>query len=466
MGIFDWMKAKRGRKQPEREGSDLAVSRWKNAPMRRGTVELLTAYKEMPWLRTCVDTVANGVADVEWKVVRRVDADRRPVKDFSLQFGTSKSRWKSLKTLKSAGLVEEVPDHPLLRLLLDPNDYMTGRALAKLVEVHKSLVGEAFLVVEKRGPVPVGLWPVPPSWVQRLPDMQEPPERRFYTLSVAGKVRDLPADQVIPLRDLDPDDPMGRGIGPGFALGDELESDEYAARFVKNSFFNNMLPAAIVSIETEKGGGQGLKEQAIRFKEELRREHQGADNAGKLLITSGKVSAERLDTTFRDMNLVELRKFLMSFVRMTYSIPPEVVGDVTNSNRATADASRAILAEQAIVPRAEFMRTELQMRLMPLFGDESAVLVYESPVPEDRVHVLNVMSKMPQAFSFDEWREIAGRQPDPNLKGYPLPLPGQKPEDATQPDGDEAPKDDKKPPADEDDEEKLIPADWATKPLR
>ena len=36
----------------------------------------------------------------------------------------------------------------------------------------------------------------------------------------------------------------------------------------------------------------------------------------------------RLDTPFKDMQLVDLRRFLMDFVRMVYRVPPEIVGDV------------------------------------------------------------------------------------------------------------------------------------------
>jgi hypothetical protein len=44
---------------------------------------------------------------------------------------------------------------------------------------------------------------------------------------------------VITMRNHDPEDPLGRGVGTAFSLGDELDTDEYAARFTKNYFWNN-----------------------------------------------------------------------------------------------------------------------------------------------------------------------------------------------------------------------------------
>jgi phage portal protein BeeE len=125
----------------------------------------------------------------------------------------------------------------------------------------------------------------------------------------------------------------GRPAGPrhraAFSLGDELDSDEYIARFTKNSFWNNTIPPFIAGIE----GANDVEAPLAKFKEELRRRHSGPENAGKLLITNGKVSIARLDTSFKDLALVDVRKFLMGFVRMVYRVPPEIVGDVTSEQQ-------------------------------------------------------------------------------------------------------------------------------------
>ncbi|WP_163866095.1 phage portal protein [Myxococcus eversor] len=422
MGFWERMKAAVGHEP--RKGTGLELSRWQQAPPRRGTAQLLSAYREMPWLRACVDVVADSVAGVQWRVYRRVQKDGQPVKDYALRSATREVRAGRLKAMLDAGEAQEVPDHPVLKLLSDPNDHLTGRSVTKLVQVYLDLVGEAFLVLERVGGVPVGFWPVPPSTVTRLPALDVPREQRTYTVTVGKVSREIAASDVLHLRSLDPEDPLGRGIGPAYALGDELDTDEYVARFLKTSFWNNMLPPAIASIE---GLSDANSAGAKAFKESLAREHQGPDKAGKLLITSGKVTFARLDTSFKDMQLVELRRFLMDFVRMTFRVPPEIVGDISSSNKATAFAARENLAEQATLPRMEFLRTEYQMRLMTLLGDDGAILDYDSPVPADREHQLRVMGALPEAFSYDEWRELAGLRPDPNRQGYPLLLPGQSP---------------------------------------
>jgi hypothetical protein len=189
MGFFDWVKAKTSRKQP-RQGTGFEVSRQIAAPPRRGTRELLVAYREMPLLRLCVDTVAEGVANAEWCVYRRVDEKKAPVKDYTLIFGNRKTREKRLKSMREAGQIEEIPDHPALNLLADPNDLLTGRAMMKLEEIHSALVGEAYWAIERGAlGVPVGFWPVPPSWVTAAE--HEP----------AGERADLPDQRRLACRD-------------------------------------------------------------------------------------------------------------------------------------------------------------------------------------------------------------------------------------------------------------------------
>lgn len=423
MGMLDRMRAA-FRGSSKRKGTGLELSRWASAPPRREVPALLAAYAEMPWLGTIVDTVGDAFADVTWRAFTRQDpATRKSLVDVSLRRAGGDVRRERLKSLVETGGAVELPDHPLLRLLADPNDYMTGRDFAKLFCLHYDLTGEFFAVVEELAGVPVGLWPVPPDCVLALPDLSKPKSERTYTVAAGGRTFMLPAASVIYVKRLNPADPLGRGIGIAYSLGDEVDTDEHAARFTKNAFFNNMLPGAVIAIE---GFNESQAGPARAFKESLAREYGGPANAGRVMITSGRTTFARLDTPFRDMQLVDLRRFLMDFVRMVYRVPPEIVGDVTSSNKATSYAAREHLAEQATKPRAEVFLASMQKHLAPRFEDD-VILSYDSPVPADREHRLRVMGTLPSAFTFDEWRVEAGFKPHPERQGFAELLPGQKP---------------------------------------
>lgn len=420
MGIGSWF---RGLFGPEkRSGTGFEVSRWTSAPMRRGTPELLQAYKEIPWLNTLVDTVSDSVANVQWKVYRPSTKGDARARLRNLRSLEGEKRRAALKAMVDSGEAIEVPSHPVLQLMSNPSDHLTGRQVAKLVQTHLDLVGEAFLVLDLSGNLPVGYWPLPPNAVTQLPDYNLPPAERFYRVNFGRMYAQVPADRVLHLRNPDPLDPMGRGVGKGFTLGDELDTDEYAARFAKNFFYNNAIPAAVMAIEGLPSGDQP---NVKKFKEDIQREYRGAENAGKLMITGGKVSVARLDTDFQKMDLAALRKGGRDFTRMNFRVPPEVVGDLTSSNKATAWAAHDALAQNCTVPRAEFLRSEYQLRLMPRLGSSDDFLDYESPIPADQELQLRVMGTFPSSFTHNEARELAGKKPDPKLKGYLAPLPGQ-----------------------------------------
>lgn len=431
MGIWDRLKAVFDATGSKTAASDFAVSRWAAAPMRKGTPELLAAYKMMPWLNTIVDITSDAVADLEWCVYRPVRGDKAKSKLAALNFTRGRDRRDRLRALVDEGEVVEVPGHPFLKLLSNPNDHLTGRQVMKLIQIHLDLVGESFLPLDMRGKLPVGFWPLPPSAVTNLPDFMRPPEEQFYQV-IFGRVSGrISPDQMLHIRHPDPADPMGRGVGKGFTLGDELDTDEYAARFAKNYFYNNAIPAAVISIE---GMPSGDNAAAKLFKENLAKNHGGPDNAGKVMVTGGKATIARLDTDFQKMDLRALRKGGQDFVRMVFNVPPETVGDMTSSNKAAAWAAGDTFARRCIVPRAEFFRTEFQLRLMPRLGGPDDFLDYASPVPEDREHELRVMGTFPSAFTYNEARDLAGKKPDPALKGYLQPLPGQTEKPPTTPD--------------------------------
>lgn len=416
MGFFDIFK----RKSTERAApaDALAVFPPWATPPRRGTTQLLRTYREAPWLRAVVQKVGENVGKVNWRLYARASS----AKAFGVGLNVDKRlRDAKVKALVRSGKLTEIDSHPVLDLLDRPNKQMTGAQMLKLLQAHYDLKGEAFNVIHRanggNGDVD-GLFPVPPSWVMSIPNGAT----RSYkiTPSTGQGARDYDEEDVIFLRDMDPEQPYSRGTGIAEALGDELETDEYAARFVKAFFYNNGMPGMVVSVE----GAQNA--ELKKAKEEWLGEYQGASNYNKPLFTTGKAHVARLDTSFKDQGVVDIRIMLRDFIRQVYGVPPEILGITENSNRATATTAHFLFAEGVVEPRLEIWKAHFQHELVSLFGDEF-MLDYDSVVPADRDQQLNVMRAFPYAFSLGEFRELAGAQPLPGFDKVfpPMAQPGQ-----------------------------------------
>lgn len=466
----------------EMQGGVVVASASQSTAPRRGTRELLAAFRQSPRLRAVAARIARGVASLQVKAYARVEQPagratfgkkrdlqgtfrdvetvpayrwgvERGVRDMSLVTGAPRLRARRRRELAAAGLLREVPDHPLLELLSAPNPEMSGRTALYVTQLWLDLKGEAFWLVSRaKSGTPTGLWPVPPHWVRSTPTSAAP----YFTVAVAGVQMRVEPEAVVWFRDPDPENPYGRGTGVAEALGDELETDEFASKYLKNWFFNSAMPSAVVSFE-------GVSEPALKqMREKWEAEHRGYQNAHRVHFGAGKMNAVRLDASLRDQQMTELRAFSRDAIAQVFAVPPEMVGIIENSNRSTIDAAGYIYALGVEFPRAEFLRDELQRQLAPMY-DAALVLEVEVPIPDDEGRRLDVFRALPGAFSVNEWRAEAGYEALPQFDGvFPhLAQPGQEPGN---PGADEPPESDE--PTDDTEEpsaETELPADGEEK---
>jgi len=365
---------------------------------RRGTSELLASYANSPQLRRVTSKIAFSVAATPWRLWRVNGNGGKAVSHKALQRATSVNRRKLMDGLADSGALQEVVDHPLLDLMDKPNPMMSGLTARKLTQLYLDIPGEVFWVIERNAlGVPSGYWVIPPHWVSKIPADDEP----MFELSISGQRKNVPREDVVWMRDINLVDPMGRGTGTGQALADEIESDEYASKFIKGWFTNRAKPELLIGVEGAK------KEQLQEAKERFERDNRGFWQGHKTFWHGGKLVVKELTQSFADMQLMEFRKAQRNITNETYGVPPEVMGIVENSNRATIDSAMFVFATTVLVPRLEFLRNELQNQMVPLY-DDRLVLTYDSPVPEDRAFELQAMTAAPYTVTQAEWRRASG----------------------------------------------------------
>lgn len=378
------------------------------APPARGTQQFLQAYSQMPWLRAVSSRVATSVASTEWQlfVGKKKDAPRAH-RDQRLQRAVGPNRQKLMSSAMESGELTQITDHVLLDTLHDANSFQTGGQMWKVTQLHLDLVGEAFWIKERDGMgVTVGLWPVPPHWVINTPT----PTNRFFRVGFRAWRGMIPDTEILWFSDPDPSNPYGRGSGTAQALADELETDEYAAKHTKAFFYNRGRPDLLVYPKAP----ERMREQDVqRLEEDWMSRNQGFWRAFKPYFLTREVGVEQFEQNFRSQQIVQLREYERNVIIQVFGMPPELLGVLENSNRATIDAADYLMSKYVVKPRLDFLRAVIQERLIPEY-DERLIVDYVSPIQEDKEMELQAATVAPWAHTLDEWRH---RQGLPPLKG-------------------------------------------------
>lgn len=323
------------------------VPRWTNPP-ERNTEEWIRTFRTNPRLAV-VERIASDLSFAEGKLFR-VDEN---------------------------GDEQEITAHPFLDFWANPNPLheMSSAALWRLLEIYLKLKGEGYFIMERDElGRPAELWPVPTHWVQMTPYQGFP----YYTVRLTnGQLMEVPVDDMFVMKDLDPYDPFKRGLGQSEALADEIETDEYAAKFQKRFFFNDATPNLII------GMPKSTDEQRKRFRADWLERFKGVFQSHGVATVNGDVTVNKIGESMKDMDMVNGRTFLRNAALEHYGVPREIMGITESSNRATSEAAQFIYAQNVLMPILRRREEAINHQLIPWFGDD-LVWHFDDIVPRNQ----------------------------------------------------------------------------------
>ena len=324
------------------------VSRWARPPSMN-TAEWLSMFAKSPRLAV-VDRIGSDLANISGTLLR----------------------------INEDGTETEIKSHPFLDFMEHPNPLyeMTSSAIWRLHEIYLLLVGESFLLIERddRG-MPVELWPVPPHWVKMTPYLGNP----TYTITTTGGLTmTVPVDDIFVMKQLNPLDPFHRGLGVAESIADEVEIDEYAAKFQKRFFYNDATPPVVFLMP------DATKEQRDEFMAHWNKKHKGVENSHRAAALSGNVDVKELGSSDgKNLGFIESRIAMRDAVLEHFGVPREIMGITENSNRSTADATQYIYAKNVLTPRIQTREEAINQQLLPMFG-EGLIWRYDPVIPYDK----------------------------------------------------------------------------------
>jgi len=369
---------------------------WSQAP-RSETVALPDLYHKSPRLDP-VDLIANAIAGAPIDLYDK-DQYRKDPDNASALY---KHDFYDLMENPSK-MFPEMDGHTVL--------YTT----ATLVE----LLGEMFWVKLRVGNRITDILPFPPSWAIRTPTAGLPTFLFQPFGTTAGHTIEVEPRDVVWFKKPDMADPYGRGRGRTEAVGDELDTDEYAAKWQKNFFFNDATPPFWANLP-----GAGLAD-LTRLKDEWMQKVGSWLNAKKPAFTNAEnMQVTKLGDSIREMDFVESRRFLRDTFLQHYSIPPELFGILESSNRATIDAAYYLFAKNVISHRLGFYERAITRQLIQVDYSPSLIAKMRFAVPEDEAFKLTVSNEglARGTLTRAEWRRAMGYPVDKADDVYLVPF--------------------------------------------
>ena len=375
--------------QFERRQDNRTIPRW-TSPPSKNTLEWMAAFTSNPRMAV-IDKISSDLSYVPGTLYRKL----------------------------LDGSKEKIESHPFLDFMDQPNPLyeFTASALWRLQSNYLLLKGEGYFIIERnsRGE-PAELWPVPTQWVQMTPYQGFP----YYTVRTTdGSIMEVSVDDMFVMKDLNPVDPYKRGLGQAEPIADEIEIDEYAAKFQKKFFFNDATPNLIVSMPGAN------PDQENRFLAKWKERFMGANNSHGVATVAGpadrKVDVIKLADNMKDLDMINGRTFARDAVLEHFGMPREIMGITQNSNRATAEAAQFIYAKNVLTPRLKARQDAINRQLLPDFGDD-LIWEYDDIIPDDKEFEKGVAMEgwNNGVVLLNEAREKIGLEPTKNGNIYKM----------------------------------------------
>lgn len=294
---------------------------------------------------------------------------------------TAQVDWKLYRKAKSGNDDErtEVASHAALDLWNKPNRWMPRQEFTESTQQHVDLTGEGWWVIGRnpRSPIPLEMWPVRPDRMDPIPSPTDFISGYEYT-SPDGEKIPLRTDEVIQLRMPNPLDPY-RGMGPVQSILTDLDATRFSSEWNRNFFLNSAEPGGIIQVDRRLNDDE-FDQLRMRWNEQ----HRGVAAAHRVAILEQGTWVDRKFSQ-RDMQFAELRTVGRDVIREAFGIPGFAIGELTDVNRATAEAAATWFATYLTVPRLERIKAALNNDLLPMFGATAEGLEFDycSPVPDD-----------------------------------------------------------------------------------
>lgn len=266
------------------------------------------------------------------------------------------------------GRVEQiVPDHPVKRLLDNPNLHMTTFDFFETLMTLEHVEGNAFVFKQRNEDgIVEELIPLRPDWVAIVP--QEDTTRIYEYRPGGGDKTVLIAheDMIHFPHSVNPEDLYGRGMSPLRVAFRNTALDNDTTDFMKVFFDNAAVPSGIIKINRRLTD----RKEAKRIQRQWQERYSGIEGWHAPAVLDENASFEPMGMNFESMELSMIRNVPETRICMAFQVPPILVGANVGLLRSTYSnyvEARASFWDETLAPMYKMHAQRLEKDLLAEF---------------------------------------------------------------------------------------------------
>ena len=306
------------------------------------------AYQVHPWVFACVRAITDNVGRVPLMAYER-------------------------KVINGKTITEPLPDHPVSRVLRNPNPFTSAFDLHKNTGGYKELSGNAYWFIARGGGgVVQQLINLRPDRVTIVPDRTNFVAGYLYRIG-DYTFRFQPRD-IIHHKFFNPyDDLYGQSTLQALKL--TLMDDTEARAFNFNFYRKGARMDGALSYD------QTLQDADYnRIRAEWRAAHEGQNNAHKIAVLEKGAKYETIGVNQKDMDFINARKLNREEISSGFGVPPVLVNSYEHANYNTAKTQVVLFWHQTLIPKLVGERETLTNAMGKMLGPLAAELSKEQEI--------------------------------------------------------------------------------------
>ena len=274
-----------------------------------------------------------------------------------------------------------VRNHPVLKLLRKPYPQMTKESFLNRVASQGAIYGNYY--IEKRynnrggNPQmipPIYLFPLRPDWINTMEGQNSIASSYTYNSdfdgSITFNVGKLGASNLIHGMNFNPKSDY-HGISPLLAAGYSIDLHNDISKEDLKLVQNGVRPSGILTVPA---GVNFDAKQIDKIKSDLKEKYEGAENKGKPLVLNNGMTWQQVSINPADSELNEKKKQAAQEIGLAYNVPMELLNQ-TAAKFDNMDAAYLQFYQDAVIPRAKNIVSELNDGLLPLYKDSENLML-------------------------------------------------------------------------------------------